>query len=589
MNESEQNPFVAAKPKRAPVPPWCALLALVIIVIAAFSASVKFGFINYDDPHYITENPNVNTGVSLTNLKWALTSTGDTNLWSPLTFTSHQFDVSLFGLRPGWHHAVNVLWHALATALFFLIALKLTKSTFWSFFVGLIWAIHPEKVQSVAWLSERKDVLSGALFFASLYAFTWWKLRPAKNPALYLGSLFFFVLALFAKPSVVPLPLVLYLLFYFDTKEFLASIREAILPLLPFCAAALLVAGIAIYFQSQGGLGSVGENSNFVQKASHIVISYVFYLKRFFWPSPAQLWFVPPESMAPFISSVAALCVFVPLVIWLGMKEKLIIGGAAIYTILWLPVSGLVSVSYYFVADRYSYLPQIGLVFMLMGFVRLLTRSSTSLVPAGLAVGAFSGLLLFLQQKQLPLWKDSETLFSHEMDINPKSLLAPIHYAEEFKDTDPEKALSYYRKARDNDPGAGIATAKMGMMLKKLDRPDEALESFEASTKASTPVKEGWTQILLLQVELERYEDADETVRRGTEANPTNWDLIMNGGNYFLLVREQPETALEYFLRAHALAPGDARAVEAVAGCYRLLGNESEARRFEEMFGARRN
>lgn len=580
MNPPEQNSFQAAKPS---LPPWCALVALVIIVIAAFSASVKFGFINYDDPHYITENPNVNTGVSLANIKWALTSTGNTNLWSPLTFASHQLDVSLFGARPGWHHAVNVLWHALATALFFLIALKLTKSNFWAFFVVLIWAIHPEKVQSVAWLSERKDVLSGALFFASLYAFTWWKLRPEKNPALYAGSLFFFILALLAKPSVVPLPLVLYLLFYFDTKEFLASIRESILPLLPFAAAALLVAGIAIHFQSQGTLGGVGESVTLVKKAGNVVVSYVFYLKRFFWPFPAQLWFVPPESKVPLIRSAVALCVLAPLVIWLGMKEKLIIGGAAIYTILWLPVSGLVSVSHYFVADRYSYLPQIGLVFMLMGIVRLLTRSSTSLVPAGLALGSFSGFLLFLQQQQLPLWKDNRTLFSHEMAINPKSLLAPIHYAEVFAESDPEKALAYYTKAHRIDPQAGIALAKMGVVQKLLGRYDEAQESFRKATEVATPVRESWTQLLVLQVELELYPQAEETIRRGLEAIPDNWDFLMNSGNFYLLVLKQPEEALEYFLKAHDLAPADLRSIEALAGCYRALGDDAEARKFEDM------
>jgi hypothetical protein len=588
MNAVEENPFMAAGPKRSSLPPWCALVALVIIVIAAFSASVKFGFINYDDPHYVTENSNVNTGVSLTNLKWALTSTGNTNLWSPLTFVSHQLDVSLFGSRPGWHHAVNVLWHALATALFFLAVLKLTNSTFWSFFVALIWAIHPEKVQSVAWLSERKDVLSGAMFFASLYAFTWWKLRPVKTPALYAGSLLFFILALLAKPSVVPLPLVLYLLLYLDTEKLLASVREAIIPLLPFFAAAVAVAGIAIYFQSQGGLGNVGETSTLLQRGGNMVVGYAFYVERFFWPSPAQLWFTPPESMVPFASSVVAICVLAPLLFWIGRKEKLIIGGAAIYTILWLPVSGLVSVSYYFVADRYSYLPQIGLVFMFIGVVRLLTRSSKSLVPAGLVLGAFSVFLVFLQQRQLPLWKDSETLFGHEMAVNPGSLLAPIHYGEVFAESDPEKALAYYTKAHLKNPGAGIALAKMGVIQKQLGRNDEAMESFRKATQAAVPVRESWTQLLVLQVELKRYEQAEETIRLGLESHPDDWEFLMNAGNFYLMVLESPRRALDHFLRAHELRPDDPRSAKACAECHRALGNMKEALRFDYIWGGGR-
>lgn len=583
MSDPAPNPFVAAKPIRRPFPAWAALLLLILIVLASFVSSVRFGFINYDDPHYITENANVNTGLSLTNLRWALTSTGNTNLWSPLTFLSHQLDVTLFGLRPGLHHAVNVLWHALAAALLFLLAHKLTKSALWSFFIALIWAIHPEKVQSVAWLSERKDVLSGAFFFASLLTFTWWKLRPEKSPALYASSALCFLLALLSKPSVVPLPLILFLLFYLDTKRILASIRESILPLLPFALASLLAAGIAIHFQSQGTLSEVGANSGIAQRASNMVVSYVFYLGRFFWPHPAQLWFVPPTSTFPIIISAAILLAFAGLVIWLGKKENLILVGAAIYTILWLPVSGLVSVSHYFVADRYSYLPQIGIVFMLMGLVRLLASRITHPLAPAAALGSFSAFLLFLQQTQLPLWKDNETLFSHEMAVNPRSLLAPIHYAEVFKESDPEKALRYYTIAHRNDPQAGIALAKMGVTQKQLGRTEQALESFLKGTQAANPVPENWTQLLVLQVELERYNAAEQTIRRGLEQNPGNWPFIMNAGNFHLLVRKDPETALTFFLKAHSLKPSDPRPIQACAESHRALGNEGEALTFEKL------
>ncbi|MGJ8642279.1 MAG: tetratricopeptide repeat protein [Luteolibacter sp.] len=583
MNAPEPIPFIAAKPLRPLIPAWCVLTALIVVVIAAFIASVKFGFINYDDPHYVTENPHVNTGLNLPNLKWALTSTGETNLWSPLTFLSHQLDVSLFGLRPAGHHAVNVLWHALATAFLFLTALKLTKSTFWSFFIGILWAIHPEKVQSVAWLSERKDVLSGAFFFASLYAFTWWKLRPQKASILYVASFLLFLCALLAKPSVVPLPLILYLLFYLDFKNIVTSVREATLPLLPFVAAAIVVTAITIHFQSQGTLAGVGDDFTATQRIGNIVVGYVFYLKRFFWPSPAQLWFVPPDSILPLATSVVVLCLLTPLLLWLGKKEKLIIVGATVYTILWLPVSGIVSVSYYFVADRYSYLPQFGLVIMLMGLARLAARSSTSLVPAGLVLGSFTGFLLILQQQQLPLWKDNETLFGYEMTVNPQSLLAPIHYAEVFADSDPEKALSYYTKAHRNDPQAGIALAKMGVMQKQLGRNEEALESFTKATQVTTPLPQAWTQLLVLQVELQLYDQAEETIERGIDSDPDNWDFLMNSGNFYLMVRKQPREALICFLKAHILVPTDQRSIEACAHGHRLLGNDAKARKYESL------
>lgn len=574
------NPFQPALPRLPGIPPWASFVLLFVLVVLAFSPSLGFGFINYDDPHYITENLHVNTGLGLSNLKWALTSTGDTNLWSPLTFVSHQLDVSLFGLNPTWHHAVNVLWHALAASFLFLVAQNLTKSLRWSFFIAFLWAIHPEKIQSVAWLSERKDVLSGALVLASLYLFSEWKLKAAKVPALYLSSLILFGLALLAKPSVVPLPLILFLLFYLDLKRPLPSALASLRPLTPFFVASLLAAGATLYFQS----ADVGADLSIGQKLVNIVVGYVFYLHRFLWPAPAQIWFDPPDSLWPFVISLGVLGVFASAVIWFGRKEKLILIGIAIYTIMWLPISGLVSVSYYFVTARYSYLPQIGLILILVGLAKLISRKISNPVPASIVLASFTILLLFLQQKQLPHWKNNETLFSHEMAINPTSLLAPIHYAEVFSDSDPEKALIYYTMAHQNDPQAGVALTKMGMMQVRLNRPDEALKNFLQATQVNTPVPENWTALLLLQVELGQYDQAEQTVKQGLERYPKNWEIIMNSGNFYLLVRKQPSEALPLFLKAHALQPNDPRASKACATTYRALGEPAKAEALESSF-----
>lgn len=583
MNPGHPNPFQALKPSPPTTVLWGPLLVLVAIVFTAFASSVQFGFINYDDPHYITDNPNVNSGVSLVNLKWAFVSTGETNLWSPATFISHQVDVSLAGLNPAWHHAVNIFWHVIAVIFLFLTARKLTNSALWSFFIALLWAIHPEKVQSVAWLSERKDVLSGAFFFASIHSYACWKLHPRKRPLLFCLSLLFFVIALMSKPSVVPLPLVLFVLFHLNLQHPVASARGAILPLLPFLTAAFATAILALYFQSIGTLSGVGEQLSASQKATHILGSFIFYLERFFWPHPGQLWFLPSDVLHGTIVSISILVLSISLVLWLESKEKLIALGAAIYTILWLPVSGLVSVSEFIVADRYSYLPQIGIVLMVVGLARLLAKTLEQTSLAALALATFSLFLLVLQQEQLPVWKNNATLFGHEMSVNPKSLLAPIHYASDFEDDEPGRALEYYKKAHQNDPHAGIALAKMGQMQKKLGRMDEALASFQEGTRVSTPIRENWTLLLLMQVELRRHEQAEETITRGLEYDPGNWAFIMNSGNFYLLSRKLPEKALPFFQKAHAMDPTDQRAIKACADCHRALGNETELRRFESL------
>ncbi|MGJ8697115.1 MAG: tetratricopeptide repeat protein [Verrucomicrobiaceae bacterium] len=566
--------------------PWHLVFPLFVLVFLAFSPALRFDFINYDDPPFVTENPNVNTGLSPANVKWAFASPGEVNLWNPLTSLSHQLDVTLFGLNPHWHHAVNVFWHALAAAFLFLFVRKLIHSTSWSFFIAFLWAIHPEKIQSVAWISERKGVLSGALFFASLYLFSEWKLRAKKHPVLYLFSLLLFALAAMAKPSVLPLPLILFLLFYLDPRHFLRSALSSLRPLAPFFAISLLTAGLVVYFQSQGTLADVGQDLGAVHKLSLIVISYLFYPLRFIWPVPLQLWFNQPDSLLPFFISFALLCLSIPVVLWLGRKERLILVGAALYTLLWLPVSGLVSVSNYFVTDRYSYLPQIGLILMLVGVAKLLLpkKPHPIILPVGLA--AFSLLPLILLQIQLPNWKDSETLFSHEMSVNPQSFLAPIHYGEVFRNDDPEKALSYYTRAHQIDQQAGAALTKMGLMQVRLNRPGEALDSFSKATQVTIPVPEAWTQLLLLQVQFKHYKDAEHTIADGLSRYPNDWAFIMNSGNYHLLVQKDPSKALPLFLRAHAIKPHDPRVIRALASCYRALGDPGEAKKFEQLLNS---
>jgi tetratricopeptide (TPR) repeat protein len=581
MDPSKENTVFTAAPRRAMIPPWLLAFPLFILVFLAFSPSLGFDFINYDDPNFVTENPNVNSGLNLENFKWAFYSPGEVNLWNPLTYLSHQLDVTLFGLNPTWHHAVNAFWHAAAAGFLFLLAHKLTKSTCWSLFIAFLWAIHPERIQSAAWISERKDVLSGALFFASLYFFSEWKLRSHKVLPLYLGSLLLFALAALAKPSVIPLPLILFLLFYLEPRQLLRSTIASLRPLAPFFGIAILTAAIVIYFQSQGTLSDTGRDLSATQKLSQVVVSYLFYPTRFLWPIPLQLWFTPSHSH--FVISLALLCLLIPALLWLAKKEKLILIGALIYTLLWLPVSGLVSVSNYFVTDRYSYLPQIGLILMLVGIAKLFLPKNPHPLFLPLALSAFTIIPLILLQIQLPHWKDSKTLFSHEMSINPQSFLAPIHYGLEYQDADPEKALLYYTKAHQNDPQAGLALTLMGKMQVRLNRPHEALENFLQATRVTTPVPDAWTQLMLLQVEFKRYHQAEQTIEEGIKRYPENWAFIMNSGNFYLLVRQEPDKALPIFLRAHAINPTDPRVIKALATCYRAQGDNSSAQRIERL------
>ncbi len=564
-------------------------IVVFILTSLAFIMSMQFDFISYDDPIYITENSKVNSGLSLTNAKWAVTSVGKTNLWHPVTFLSHQLDVELFGLTPKWHHAVNVFWHALAASLLFLIATRLSKSNLLGFFIALIWAIHPEKIQSVIWLSERKDVLSGAFFFASLYSFMKWKMKP--HWLLYLLSLGFFALALMSKPSVVTLPIVLFAIFY-AKKNIVGSAIRSLPTLLPFYIASCAAATVTIYFQSIGDLASVSDHLSFYQKATKIPVSFTFYLERFVWPHPSQLWFYPPTSIRDCAISLAIIAPLIPIFCWLCMKERLIAIGVATYVILWLPVSGIVTVGYYFTADRYSYLPMLGLVLILVGTIKFITRMSPkrNSMPATIVLALITVSFTFLQQLQLPIWKNDEALFSNEMKVNPRSLLAPIHYGKIYEASEPETALSYFTKAHEIDPESGLALMNMGIMQKKLGLFREALNSFKKGTKVKMPIAENWTRLLILQVEQKLYQEVDATIKDGLEKFPNNWTLLVNSGSYYInkgqRSSEELSLALKLFTKAHKIRPADSEVNLGCASAYMDMGDIEAAKKHYQMLPA---
>lgn len=579
------TPTISTRGPLDKLPQWLLACALFVLVFLAFAPSLTFDFINYDDPEFIVENPNVNTGLSIANIKWAFAAPGEVKLWNPLNYLSHQLDVTLFGLNPTWHHAMNVFWHALAATLLFLIARKLTNSLGWSLFITLLWALHPQKIQSVAWIAERKDVLSGALFFASILCFAEWKSRSRKLPVLYISSLLLFIAAALAKPSVLPLPFVLVALFYLKPGQLISSALSSLRQLSPFFVCAVILAIIVVHFQSQGIFGETTSNTSPLEQVRQIIISFAFYLTRFAIPVPSQFFFTPPSSNLPFILSLVVIALFSAVVLWLGKREKLISLGALIFVLLWLPVSGIVPVSHYFVADRYSYLPQIGIIILFAGIARLVFSSLPKPIFLPLTLSTIVAAYLALLQLQLPIWKNSETLFAHEMRVNPSEALGYIHYGEVFKESDPAKALVHYRKAHEKAPHEGLPLTKMGIMQLDLGQPEDALANFSKAIQAENPIMESWTHLLLLQVDLKRYAEAEETINDGLQRFPKQWSMLMNAANFHLLVKKDSKTALPLFLKAHEIKP-NAATIQACARCYDLLGDKQSAARFKRLLYA---
>ncbi|MCP5536606.1 MAG: tetratricopeptide repeat protein [Akkermansiaceae bacterium] len=564
---------------------WLSVLVLLCAVGALFSQSVGFDFINYDDPAYVYENEMVSKGLTIQGVKWSLTDVGQTNLWHPLTWLSHMLDVEMFGVeKAGGHHAVNVFWHTLGSVGMFFLLRRITGNTGMALFLAMLWALHPQRVQSVLWISERKDVLSGAFFLWCWWSWEKWRGSPTGNLLWYGLSLGLFVMAGFSKPSVVPLPLILLLreLLRSDAR---LSLGQAIgwgVRVLPFVFVSALVAGLTIHFQRTGGMSDVTDVMPAGRRMMLMPVGLWWYVQNFFFPVPGQLWVYPPAGvltdwLVPAVGLLAALAV----VVAIGWRDRLVWLGLGVFFLLWLPVSGVVPVSFYFVSDRYSYLIHLGMLVVLAGIVRIVSQWAVKSVERKMMTGCAAMIVILVavvSWGRVGIWKSSECLFTHERSINPRSLLAPVHLGvirEEQGDF--EAALELFRQALEIDGNSGLAANNAGRMLEKLDRKPEAEKMYrEACGKKILHSEASFSHLARLLMERGDIAGAEKALLDGVRRFPTRATLMVDLGSLALGAQHDRTAALAWYERALAQDPDNADALQGKAAVLIETG------RFEE-------
>ena len=335
---------------------------LVAITLAVFWQTHSFSFINYDDPPYVTDNAHIKTGLSAENVWWAFTHIHSHN-WHPLTSISHMLDCQLFGLNAGAHHLVNVGLH-IATALLLFLLLELLTARVWSSaFVAAVFAIHPLHVESVAWISERKDVLSGLFFVLTLVAYVRYAARS--TAARYVTMSILFLLGLMSKPMLVTLPFILLLLDYWPLKRFeQKTLGKLLIEKIPLFVLALACALITLIVQSKGAIGLVQfDVLPFSWRIMNALSAALIYIGQMFWPVDLALGYNHPEKlpMWPLMFAAATLTAATVLFVLVRKQKPFLIVGWCWYLIMLFPVIGLIQVGGQAHADRYTYLPQIGL------------------------------------------------------------------------------------------------------------------------------------------------------------------------------------------------------------------------------------
>jgi tetratricopeptide (TPR) repeat protein len=401
-------------------------LALAGLCGVVFVQTLSHEFLRYDDAIYVYENPNLREDLDLRAVGRAFREPYEAN-WIPLTWLSLHLDRTLFGLEPAGYHAVNALQHWLAAILLFLALHRMTGASAASAFTAAVFAIHPLHVESVAWIAERKDTLSGLFFAAALLAYA--RCTARSSPLAWAALAACHAAGLMAKPMLVTLPAVLLLLDFWPLRRLgsAAEIRRAVLEKLPLFALSALASALALYAQQGYGSMEHGDTLPASARVANAVVSLLAYLRDAFWPTDLAVFYPHPlEALSPLLAGSAGLAVLVLTALAIGLRRTrpyLLVGWLWFVGML-VPVLGLVQVGMQARADRYTYLPLVGLCIALAWLVNDLAQSRRARRAAAIAAGVVIAVLTAAAHAQARHWRDTESLFRHAVVVTEDNGLA---------------------------------------------------------------------------------------------------------------------------------------------------------------------
>ncbi|MBI5644002.1 MAG: tetratricopeptide repeat protein [Deltaproteobacteria bacterium] len=499
--------------------------AAAIVTMLAYLPALQNGFVNWDDQLYVYDNPDIRI-MDARFFKLIFTTVLVSN-WHPLTMLSYAIDYSIWGLDPFGYHLVSVIFHGLNTFLAGLLATRLTRlatglddgrALFTGAVFALLFGLHPLHVESVAWVSERKDVLSGFFFFLSILSYLRYKRGHVSG---YFCALLFFILSFMSKPMTITLPAVLLILDYYPLK---AGLRKSILEKVPFFALGGLFTATTLW--AQGSDNAIAPLTPYPISSRILVAArgFIFYLYKTILPSGLAPFY--PRDLSPRLFSLEYLGAFALLfIIFLFCiiyikKNRAYISGWLFYLVTLLPVIGIIQVGSQAAADRYTYLPSIG-PFMLIaaGAGYLFARKKT----AAVIIAAITSLLLAsCTVRQVYVWKDSISLWSHEVRVYPND--APLGYSNlgiAYKAIgDYDKAIYSYNKALEIDPDYADAYSNRGVVYMRLGRFNEGLDDFTNAIRLNPDNPETYGNRGVAYINTGNYGEAIEDLSRSISLSP---------------------------------------------------------------------
>ena len=534
-----------------PRPPARIVLPVLLgaAVLALFWPALGNDFVNYDDDLYVTRNPRVQQGLSWASVEWAVTTDAAGN-WHPVTWLSHQLDWELWGPAPRGHHATSVVLHAANTVLLYALLEAMTAAPWRSALVAALFAVHPLRVESVAWVAERKDVLSTCLWLLTTLAYVAWTRRAGW--ARYLAVVAGLALGLMAKPMLVTLPFTLLLLDYWplgrlrDARDVWPRVREKA-PLF-----LLSVASSVITWNVQHAAGAMTPLS-LVTRLGHAAVSYVGYLGKTIWPLHLSPIYPHPGRVAveAVVPCLLVLALVTAAVVWQRRERPFLLVGWLWYLGTLVPVIGLVQVGAAAMADRFTYIPLVG-VFVAVAW---LLPAGPAARPVAVAAGVVLALLAAQTRAQIGVWRDSTTLFAHALAVDERNAIAHVNLGVELGVRgDVEASTMHLERALELRPDLVTARIALGTTLMRRGRVDEAVVQYRAAVAADPTSARAFNNLGYALLQQNRYPEAQEALERALRNDP-NLATAHNDLGMVKARRGDAAAARAQFERAVAIDP----------------------------------
>jgi protein O-mannosyl-transferase len=571
---------------------------LLLVTLAVYWPAFSCDFVNYDDLGYVTENSHIQAGLNWATVKWAFTAGYESN-WHPLTWLSHTLDYQLYGPKPAGHHLTNLLFHLANTLLLFGVLRRMTGAMWSSAFVAALFACHPSHVESVAWVSERKDVLSAFFWLLTMFAYARYaemsKVQGPRSKVFYSLALLCFALGLMCKPMLVTLPFVLLLLDYWplgricdlrftiyepsnlkgtpstnapsvlrplpDKSKSKIVYRKLLWEKVPFLLLAIASSVVTYIVQRKGG--AVSTSISLGARMANALVSYLRYVGKLLWPENLSVLYPHPGSWP--LGLVIGAAVFIAAmsagVIWSRRRQPYLLVGWFWFLGTLVPVIGLVQVGVQSMADRYTYVPAIGIFVMLAwGVPPLLDRFPQRRWLLGGAGGVVLSGCLIVTSLQVGYWKNSETLFRRAVTVTKNNYLAynnlGFYLSNQGK---AEEAMTNYQKSLEINPNYEDAQNNLGHALARKGRLDEAILHYELALRIKPGLAEAHNNLGNALGDQGKLDEAISHYLTALQIDPENENALNNLG-IARAMQGRSDEAWKLLTEATRLKPSDAGA-----------------------------